>query len=233
MPTKEERQRPERVKRRLRPSVKIVAIVLAAVLLVLVGVRLYTWLDQRGETRAIVLVNRWNDMDCSGFAPSLRTVEGVQVDHSCVKPLQQMLADCRAAGGEPVLSAGARTRDEQLKLFNNEVDRQVMAGRNADQAYAIAEQKVGAPGTSEHELGLAVDIQGAGAQNWLKENSWRYGFILRYPTGSESTTGRSADPAHFRYVGVAAAEQIYTLGITLEEYMELFFTQEAQIVFES
>ncbi|MBR5094147.1 MAG: M15 family metallopeptidase, partial [Oscillospiraceae bacterium] len=217
MPTKEERSsKPQR--RRLRPSVKILAVAVVVLLLVLAGFRLYKWQEQRGETRVIVLVNRWNDIDNSGFVPRLKTVEGVQVDRSCAKALQQMLSDCRAAGGDPVLSAGARSRDEQLALFNNEMDRQVIAGRSSEIAYAIAEQKVGAPGTSEHELGLAVDIQGVGAQNWLKENCWRYGFILRYPPGSEEITGRSADPAHFRYVGVSAAEQIFTLDITLEEY---------------
>ena len=117
-------------------------------------------------------------------------------------------------------------------LFNNEVDKQMRAGFNADRAYSIAEQRVGAPGTSEHELGLAIDVQGASAQAWMRENSWRYGFILRYPEGSDSITGRSADSAHYRYVGLPAAEQIHGLNITLEEYMGMFYTQEAEIIYE-
>ena len=218
-------------KRPLPPAVKIVAAVLALALLVVVGIRLYTWLDQRNDSRVMVLINPWNGVDSCGFRPKLVTVEGVQVDKSCKKPLEQLLADGRAAGISITATAGYRSREEQLSQFNNEVDRQMSAGRDADSAYSLSEHRVGAPGNSEHELGLAVDFQGAEAQAWLKENAWRYGFILRYPEGSESITGRSADSAHYRYVGQAAAEQIYSLQITLEEYMGMFYTQEAEIIF--
>ena len=91
---------------------------------------------------------------------------------------------------------------------------------------------MGTPGTSEHQLGLAIDVQGTAAQEWMRENAWRYGFILRYPEGSESVTGRSADSSHYRYVGLTAAEQIQTLDICLEEYMGMFFTQDAEIVLD-
>ena len=91
---------------------------------------------------------------------------------------------------------------------------------------------MGRPGESEHELGLAVDIAGDGAQAWLRENAWRYGFILRYPEGSESVTGRKCDPSHFRYVGSAAVAQMASLGQTLEEYLEMFFSESAEIIFE-
>lgn len=219
-------------KRRLKPSVKILAAALALLLLVVAGFRLHSWLQQRSEARVIVLVNPWNDVDKSGFSPRLKTVDGVQVDQSCARELSELLAACRENGCSITVTAGYRGREEQLMLFNNEVNRQMLAGRSADSAYTIAEQRVGAPGTSEHELGLAVDIQGVEAQNWMKENGWRYGFILRYPEGSEEITGRSADPAHYRYVGLPAAEQISMLGITLEEYMGMFYTQEAEIIFE-
>ena len=219
-------------RRPLKPSVKIILAVLALVLLVLTGTRLTHWISQRDETRVIVLVNAWNDVDASGFSPRLKTVEGVQVDRSCVSDLEELLNDCRKSGCTITLTGGYRSREEQLTQFNNEVDRQMAAGRSADVAYILAEQRVGAPGTSEHELGLAVDVQGAEAQRWMRENAWRYGFILRYPEGSESITGRSADSAHFRYVGQAAAEQIFNLDLTLEEYMGMFYTQEAEIVLD-
>lgn len=219
-------------KSRLRPSVKIIAAALALLLLTAVGFRLHAWMEQRGEARVMALVNPWNDVDKSGFVPKLKTVDGVQVDQSCAGELRRLLEDCRESGCSITVTAGYRSREEQLMLFNNEVNRQMRAGRSADTAYAIAEQRVGTPGTSEHELGLAVDIQGAAAQEWMKENSWRYGFILRYPEGAESITGRSADAAHYRFVGLTAAEQIYTLQITFEEYTGMFFTQEAEIIFQ-
>ena len=220
-------------KKALGTPVKIILLVLSAGLLALLGFRLHSWMEQRGEPRLMVLVNPWNNVDNSGFSPKLKTVEGVQVDKSCAEDLQQLLADCRAEGCPITLTAGYRTREDQLTLFNNEVDRQMMNGRSADTAYTLAEQRVGAPGTSEHELGLAIDVQGVNAQNWMKENAWRYGFILRYPAGSEQITGRSADTAHYRYVGLTAAEQIHSLDITLEEYMGMFYTQDAEIIIES
>jgi D-alanyl-D-alanine carboxypeptidase len=219
-------------KRRLRPSIKIAVAVVVAVLLGWMGLRLHHWIAQRGDTRVIVLVNPWNDVDNSGFSPKLKTVENIQVDKSCVEDLTEMLAACRAAGTPITLTAGYRSPEEQLSLFENEVSRQRAAGRDADTAYLLAEQRVGTPGTSEHQLGLAIDVQGTAAQEWMRENAWRYGFILRYPEGSESVTGRSADSSHYRYVGLTAAEQIQTLDICLEEYMGMFFTQDAEIVLD-
>ncbi len=219
-------------KRRLKPTLLIIAALLALLLLVAAGFRLHHWLEQRGEAKAVVLVNPWNDVDSCGFIPRLKEVDGVQVDQSCAKELSQLLADCRQTGCSITITSAYRSRDEQLMLFNNEVSRQMAAGRSADAAYTIAEQRVGLPGASEHELGLAIDVQGAAAQEWMRENGWRYGFILRYPEGSEEITGRSADSAHYRYVGLNAAEQIFSLGITLEEYMEMFYTQEAEIIFQ-
>ena len=217
-------------KKPLRLTIKIIIAVLALLLLVLTGFRVHHWVAQRGDTRLIVLVNPWNDVEKSGFSPRLKTVENIQVDSSCVKELEQLLADCRASGTSINLTGGYRSREDQLLLLDKEVDRQMAAGYNADTAYAIAEQRIGTPGTDEHELGLAIDVQGLSAQNWMQENAWRYGFILRYPEGSESITGRSADSSHFRYVGLTAAEQIHSLDITLEEYMSMFYTQEAEIV---
>ena len=229
MPEKSKTGKHLQQKRALRPTVKIVIAVLALLVLILTGIRVYHWIAQRGDTRVIVLVNPWNGVDKSGFRPRLKTVEGVQVDKSCAGDLEKLLADCRASGTPITLTAGYRTQDEQLKVFSDEQNRQMLAGYDADRAYAVAEQRVGVPGTSEHELGLAVDVQGAAAQAWMRENAWRYGFILRYPEGSESVTGRSADSGHYRYVGLTAAEQITGLGITLEEYMDMFYTQDAEI----
>ncbi len=232
MPVKKNTGEHAAPKRGLRPSVKIAIAVLAAALLIWTGFRVFHWVEQRGDTRVIVLVNPWNDVENSGFSPKLKTVEGIQVDKSCVEQLTEMLEACRAAGTPITLTAGYRSPEEQLTLFENEVSRQRAAGRDADTAYLLAEQRVATPGTSEHQLGLAVDVQGTTAQEWMRENAWRYGFILRYPEGSESITGRSADSSHYRYVGLTAAEQIYSLDICLEEYMGMFFTQDAEIVLD-
>lgn len=83
------------------------------------------------------------------------------------------------------------------------------------------------PGYSEHQTGLAVDIncasQKANFQNtkeyaWLIKNCYKYGFILRYPKGKEYITGYVYEPWHYRYIGVEHATKVHNLGITYEEY---------------
>ena len=88
-------------------------------------------------------------------------------------------------------------------------------------AIAEAEKWVAPPGTSEHQLGIAVDIAGAVYEifDWLAEHSWEYGFILRYPPDKTGVTGISGEQWHYRYVGPEAAREIYELGVTLEEYL--------------
>jgi len=96
---------------------------------------------------------------------------------------------------------------------------------------AEAARWVAKPGTSEHQTGLALDIVAAGyqildeeqedtaEQKWLMENSWKYGFILRYPSEKSDITGIGYEPWHYRYVGKAAAADIYRTGVCLEEYL--------------
>ena len=92
---------------------------------------------------------------------------------------------------------------------------------------AMAEEWVAVPGTSEHELGLAVDIN-ADKDNssndevyeWLYKNAYRYGFILRYPIGKTSVTGIDYEPWHYRYVGTDYSEEIAESGLCLEEWLE-------------
>ena len=93
--------------------------------------------------------------------------------------------------------------------------------------------KVTPPLTSEHETGLAVDIVSyshnctdsdfgnSDAGIWLKDHSFEYGFILRYPEGKEDITKIQYEPWHFRYVGKEAAEFIYINNLTFEEFVDM------------
>ena len=90
---------------------------------------------------------------------------------------------------------------------------------------------VAVPGTSEHQLGLALDIvdmnhqildesqEETDTQQWLMAHSWEYGFILRYPNDKSEITGIIYEPWHYRYVGRDAAREIYEQGVCLEEYL--------------
>lgn len=82
------------------------------------------------------------------------------------------------------------------------------------------------PGTSEHQTGLAVDINADGIHSagyevydWLARNAHRYGFIRRYPPDKTALTGISNEPWHYRYVGVTAATEMHQRGLCLEEYL--------------
>ncbi len=83
------------------------------------------------------------------------------------------------------------------------------------------------PGTSEHNLGLCMDICNVydsfvnqKEYTWLTENAYKYGFILRYPKGKEDVTGIVFEPWHWRYVGVEWAKQIRDSGLCLEEFLD-------------
>lgn len=117
-----------------------------------------------------------------------------------------------------------RSHKTQTQLFNFYVERD---------GYEKAKTYSAAPGTSEHETGLAIDISGStgkcAAQDcfadtvesvWLAENSANFGFIVRYPKGKEHITGYKYEPWHLRYVGKEVALEIFNKGITLEEYYE-------------
>lgn len=225
--------------------IKLLAAVVCLALLVLLGIRMYGWLSQQHRMENLTLVNPWNSVDTADYTPRLRSVgEGHEIDRRCVDALEEMLADCEAAGNFPVISSAYHSRETQQQLYENKIQQLVGAGTDENAAQELAAREVGRPGENEHELGLAVDIvdrdypnldaaqADTSTQKWLMDNSWRYGFILRYPDGSEEITGYAYEPWHYRYVGINAAEQIYLLDITLEEYLGMFYGEQAKIIYE-
>lgn len=103
---------------------------------------------------------------------------------------------------------------------------------------AYADSYTARPGASEHQTGLAVDINSTSgtfqyteAFKWLQKHAHEYGFIMRYPKGKEWITGYSYEPWHYRYVGVDVAKIIYAEGITYEEYYAKYISvKEFQLV---
>ena len=100
-------------------------------------------------------------------------------------------------------------------------------GYSRSRAERTAKKWVAVPGTSEHQLGIAVDINADKTKStndevytWLAKNAHNYGFILRYPLGKEDITGSEYEPWHYRYVGTEAAEEIFNNHICLEEYFD-------------
>lgn len=178
----------------------------------------------------LILVNPWNPIP-EGYTPVLRMVdESHAMDERCADALLQMINDCREAGMHPYICSAYRTQEYQQGLFDNKVLRVILSGVDAEEAPAVAARSVAVPGTSEHQLGLAVDIidefytnldqgqEGTDTQQWLMENCWRYGFILRYPNGTTEKTGIIYEPWHYRYVG-EFAEEIHKSGLVFEDYI--------------
>lgn len=182
----------------------------------------------------LLLTNPWNPLP-EGFVPELNPVPGsesYEMDPRCVEAMSKMLSDCRAAGFQAAICSAYRSIGYQEYLFFNKRLRLTGEGFSWADSEAEAAKVVARPGTSEHQLGMAADLvdlhypylneeqEKTEAQQWLMENSWRYGFILRYPNGTSQITGIIYEPWHYRYVGPFAKE-IHDRGLTLEEYIAL------------
>lgn len=181
----------------------------------------------------ILLVNPWNFLP-EDYDPEIVDVEGWwwKSNAICYPALQEMLQACRDAGLTPYIASAYRTHADQIYLHNNKIQRLINEGYSEAEARELAGTVVAVPGTSEHELGLAFDLvddsyrnldeaqENTAVQKWLMENSWKYGFILRYPNDKSEITGIIYEPWHYRYVGKHEAQKIYESGLCLEEYLE-------------
>ena len=161
-----------------------------------------------------------------------------KVDARCLPELKAMVAAAKKDGINFHFVSGYRTLNYQKNLFERNVNN---AMKNEGLTRAKAEEIVSGysapPGTSEHCLGLAVDIVNAGwfeeynnlnenfektdAFKWLFANSAEYGFVLRYPKDKVQITQINYEPWHYRYVGKDNALLIKQKGYCLEEYVKL------------
>ena len=179
----------------------------------------------------LILVNAENPVP-EGFAVELEDIGGGQrVDARIAEALEDMLQAARSEGLDPVVCSSYRTQDYQAGLYERKIGQYMEKGYGRTAAAAAAARWVAPPGTSEHQLGLAVDIvsssfqvldsrqEKTAEQQWLMEHCWEYGFILRYPSDKSDITGIAYEPWHYRYVGKQAAREIAEQGVCLEEYL--------------
>ena len=168
----------------------------------------------------VILVNALNPVP-DWYEMDLVNVTGYHdVNRPCYEALKQMLADLTAAGIEYTFNSAYRTILEQTTILEYRT-REHMSNFGLDfyEARDKAYETVAIPGTSEHNLGLAVDLLGTEAVAWLTKHCWDYGFIVRYTEEKEPITGIIDEPWHFRYVGTEVSLDLKDSGLCLEEYL--------------
>lgn len=180
-----------------------------------------------------VVVNKQRPLNPLHYAPGeLRVPPSHIVEASLradvVDSFERLVAAAAEEGaGRLSLFSGYRSHDTQVATYHSQVDARGQQGADALSAR---------PGYSEHQLGLAADVVACGdggcgtiyelgdtAQGrWVAENSWRFGWIIRYAHGHTQTTGYDPEPWHLRYIGPELAEVYHEGGYqTLEEFFGL------------
>lgn len=196
------------------------------------------YMNPSDATPFLVLVNKTTTVDASFIPENLTNIVDTRQDgratqqmvFTAEKALEAMFTELRACGYDDLsVTSGYRTYEYQEQLFNSYINQEMAKGLDYDSAKAEVLTYSAAPGTSEHQTGLCCDMHNLGAADqafanepaytWLKENCWKFGFIIRFPEGKDDVTGYEFEPWHYRFVGRFTAEKIMKDGICLEEYL--------------
>lgn len=200
------------------------------------------YMNPQGELRDafLILVNTKhhltaNDIPPDLSAPGYRNPEGKPLREYAARALEALFMEMDNSGfwgSNMAIRSAYRDYANQAYLFEYYTNREL--SRNPaltlEEAQAIVLTFSTRPGTSEHQTGLAVDMDTTGTlvtdfqytdeYKWLSENAWKFGFILRFPEDKTDITTIQFEPWHYRYVGRYHAYKIYTSGLCLEEYIE-------------
>ncbi len=161
--------------------------------------------------------------------------ETVKLEKAAGEQINKFFQDAKKVGFAATVTAAYRTEKQQQKVYDDAVEDFMNAGYPAEIARSKAAATVGSVNCSEHQLGLAVDFSkkemtllgsdGRSFEEYLNDTMCKYGFVLSYPADKEEQTGHSANTVHYRYVGVAAAEEMKEKNMTLSEYRDYLQTQ--------
>lgn len=169
-----------------------------------------------------VIVNKTHPLEPADFVPELTLVRGYQVARPAAGPLTRLLDAADASGLRLKIASAYRSYGYQAGVHGHLV---------ATEGDAAADAVSARPGYSEHQTGLAVDLENLDgscaldacfarlpAGRWLTAHAWEYGFIERYTQADRAVTGYSPEPWHFRYVGTPLAARLHHTGVaTLEQ----------------
>ena len=173
-----------------------------------------------------VLANKYNKLDSSFSPKDLTLLDNCSTgNHYLAKEAKEAYDKmCFASlkdGMKLSVTSSYRSYQDQEKIYNNYLN---LYGKS------YVEKYVATPGFSEHQTGLALDVKSMNSNifessmeyKWMVNNSYKYGFILRYTENKKDITGYNSEVWHFRYVGVEAAKYIYENNITYDEYYVMF-----------
>lgn len=170
----------------------------------------------------LVLVNKYHSLP-QDYVPELMELGATYGTGSLTPEAAQAffaMADAAREDGISLRSVSAyRSYSYQEQLYERYVDQ---SGTEAADTFSAR------PGYSEHQTGLALDINTASSSAhfeeseefaWLEEHCAQFGFLLRYPQGKQDITGYRFEPWHYRYVGIETAQRCVQLGLTYDEYL--------------
>ena len=151
-----------------------------------------------------------------------------QFDSRAIGELNDMMNAMKKDGITNVwIQSAYRSVARQKELYDNSVKKYLQQGKTQEEAEKLTDEYINKPGSSDHNLGLAVDFNYVDNKfeqldgfKWLKNNAENYGFVLRYPKDKEDITKIAYESWHWRYVGVEHAKKMNELNMCLEEYIE-------------
>jgi len=198
------------------------------------------YMDPEDRDGYLILVNTKNHLSETDVPPDLtvpryRNWEGKTLREYAARSLEALFLEFEAAGftnSNLAIRSTYREYANQAYLFEYYTQRELSRdpSLSREEAEKIVLTFSTRPGTSEHQSGLAVDMDNTGTlvtdfqytseYKWLSENAWKFGFILRFPEGKMDITTIQFEPWHYRYVGRYHAKKIYDSGLCLEEYLK-------------
>ena len=175
----------------------------------------------------LVLANRDNPLEYD-YNPFLMYICNgrLQASFYLYDDLVNMLSEAKEHGYSYWIASAYRSPEKQQRLVDEDVNAFINKGMSYEDALKEVYKETMPAGCSEHQTGLALDILCSGNTNmdvsqkeepgnkWLRENCYKFGFILRYPEDKTQVTGVNFEPWHFRYVGKEAAQYIMKKHIT-------------------
>lgn len=208
---------------------KVLALIIGVLLIYLVYYLqkpyVYSSVDPISEINPLILVNSENAFP-DNVNLNLVSFNGYRVADTIYNDLARMYNAALNDNITLKINNAYRSKDEQNQIFESKMNAYENEGYTKEKAYEQTTLTVQVPGYSEHETGLAIDFSNEGHYDenekmweWLKNNAYKYGFILRYPEDKYEITKINYEPWHYRYVGKKAAKDITNKNLTLEEYL--------------